>query len=341
MKLVSVIIPVYKVEKYIRSALQSGLEQTYQNIEILIIDDGSPDRSIEICKEFIDNRIKIISQENQGLAAARNTGIRHARGEYLTFLDGDDLWLPEKLEKHVEHLENSPNVGISFSRSAFINEDGDFLNTYQMPQLKDIKTSTLLYYNPVGNGSAGVFRREVFEAIEFKVTHDNTIKYCYFDTDFIMLQDIECWLRIAIKTSWELEGIPEALTLYRVNPSGLSGNLLKAIYYWEMLDKKTSVYAPDLIARSQNLAMAYRFRNLAREAVRRHAGSIAVEVINRALASNWRIIFIEPLKTILTLIMSYLVWLMPKSLYFGVEHFILTVKGFIQKRRILREEFGN
>ena len=94
MKKVSVIIPVFRVEKYINAAVKSVLEQTYKEIEILIVDDESPDQSVEICKQFKDSRIKIIRQSNRGLAGARNTGIRHAQGEYLAFLDGDDIWLP-------------------------------------------------------------------------------------------------------------------------------------------------------------------------------------------------------------------------------------------------------
>ncbi|NEO51027.1 MAG: glycosyltransferase family 2 protein, partial [Moorea sp. SIO4A3] len=105
MKHVSVIIPVYGVENYIAAAVQSVLEQTYTNFEVLIIDDESPDSSIKICQEFSDQRLKIIHQTNRGLAGARNTGIRHAKGDYLAFLDGDDLWLPQKLERHIEHLE--------------------------------------------------------------------------------------------------------------------------------------------------------------------------------------------------------------------------------------------
>src|SRR4028119_483182 len=105
MKKVSVIIPVYKVEKYVAATVQSVLQQTYKNFELLLIDDGSPDRSVEICQQFTDPRIKIISQTNRGLAGARNTGIRHAQGDYIALLDGDDMWLPNKLEKHIEHLE--------------------------------------------------------------------------------------------------------------------------------------------------------------------------------------------------------------------------------------------
>src|ERR671932_2783531 len=156
MKKVSVIIPAYQVENYIGAAIQSVVEQTYDNWELLIIDDGSPDRSVEVCRQFTDPRIKIISQENRGLAGARNTGIRNAQGEYLAFLDGDDVWFSEKLEKHVEHLENSPAVGVSFSPSGFIDEAGNAKGTYLKPKLREISPASLLRDNSIGNGSAAV-----------------------------------------------------------------------------------------------------------------------------------------------------------------------------------------
>ncbi|MGB3758607.1 MAG: glycosyltransferase family 2 protein [Rivularia sp. (in: cyanobacteria)] len=333
MKKVSVIIPVYNAEKYVADAIKSVLSQTYENIEILIIDDGSPDKSIEVCHNFKDPRIQIIRQKNRGLAGARNTGIRHAQGDYLAFLDADDIWLPEKLEKHVLHLENSSKVGISFSRSAFINESGKDLNIYQMGKLTDIKPSELLYFNPLGNGSSGVFRKEVFEEISFTDDFSGVYECCYFDTSFIMYEDIECWIRIAIKTSWQFEGIPEALTLYRVNPQGLSSNFLAGIDYWEKLDEKVNLYAPQLIDEWKQLAMAHRMRYLAREAVRRQAGSIAIELIERSIAYDWRIIFMEPSQTIVTWVMSYLLWLMPKYLYIKIEALIWKIKGFVQRHK--------
>ncbi len=340
MKQVSVIIPVYNAQKYVADAVKSVLLQTYENLEILIIDDGSPDKSIEICEQFTDPRIQIIRQKNKGVSAARDTGIRHAQGDYLAFLDADDIWLSEKIEKHVKHLDNQPEVGISFSRSALIDEAGQSLNSYQMPKLKNIEVFDLLYSNPLGNGSSGVFRREVFQEISFLTDDSNNTKCCYFDSNFSLLEDIECLLRIAIQTDWKIEGIPFPLTLYRVNLESRSGKLLESIDYWEKIDEKTRSYAPELIDEWKHLAMAYRLRDLAREAVRRNSGSIAVELINRALIFNPSIVLIEPSTTILTWVMSYSLWLMPKSIFLGIEHFILKVKGFIQKRKIRQEEFA-
>ncbi|MEO0684945.1 MAG: glycosyltransferase family 2 protein, partial [Cyanobacteria bacterium J06649_11] len=329
--------PVYNAEKYVADAVKSVLMQTYENLEILIIDDGSPDNSIEICQQFTDPRIKIIRQQNQGVSGARDNGIRHAQGEYLAFLDADDIWLSQKIEKHVQHLDNRSEVGISFSRSALINENGQSLNSYQMPKLKDIEPSDLLYSNPLANGSSGVFRREVFQEVAF-TTDCHQIELCYFDANFSILEDIECWLRVAIQTNWKFEGIPEALTSYRVNPKSRSNKLLESVDYWNKIDDKTRLYAPEMIDGWKHIAMAYRLRDLAREAIRRQSGSIAVKLINRALVFDPTIVFLEPLSTILTLVMSYLLWLMPKYFYSQLENFIFNIKGLIQKRKIQQEK---
>lgn len=338
MKKFSVIIPAYGVEKYIGAAIESVLSQTYKNFEIIVVDDGSPDRTVEICQQFIDPRIKIVSQKNRGLAGARNTGIRHAHGDYLAFLDGDDLWLPEKLEKHLEHLENSSTVGISFSRSAFVDETGNSLGTYLMPKFKDITPPDLLRDNPVGNGSAPVVRREVFEAIKFQDNLYGTVEDFYFDDKFRQAEDIECWLRILLQTSWQIEGIPEALTLYRVNAGGLSASLLKQLEALERVIEKTRSYAPELIAEWENPTKAYQLRYLARSAVRLKAGSMAVQLMHRALAAHWRILLEQPRRTLMTLVAAYLLCFLPHPVYYQIEALAAKMTGLIQRRRILQDQ---
>jgi glycosyltransferase involved in cell wall biosynthesis len=338
MKKVSVIIPVYGAEKYIAATMQSVLEQTYKSFELLIIDDGSPDKSIEVCQQFTDPRIKIIRQQNRGLAGARNTGIRHAQGDYLAFLDADDLWLPEKLEKHVEHLEKSPSVGVSFSCSAFIDETGKPLGLYQKPKLTGITIPNLLCRNPISNGSAPVIRREVFEAIKFQDNLYGTVEDFYFDDRFRASEDIECWFRIAIQTEWQIEGIPEALTLYRVNSGGLSASVFKQLDSWEQVIEKTRSYAPDLVAQWENPARAYQLRYLARRAITLKDGSIAVKLFHRALATHWRILLEEPRRTLLTWSATYLLWLLPQPFYYQLEGLALKITEVTQRRRILQDQ---
>ncbi len=335
---VSVIIPVYAAEQYIAATLKSVLEQTYRNFEVLIIDDGGLDRSIEICRQFQDPRIKIITQKNRGLAGARNTGIRNAQGDYLAFLDADDLWLPEKLEKHVEHLEKSPFVGISYCCSAFIDESGTPLGIYQTPKLKGITIPNLLCRNPISNGSAPVIRREVFEEIKFQENIYGTVEDFYFDDSFRASEDIECWFRIAIKTNWKLEGIPEALTLYRVNSGGLSASVYKQLDSWEKVIEKTRTYAPELVAQWENSARAYQYRYLARRAITLKDGKTATKLFHQALATHWRILLEEPSRTILTAAAVYLLWLLPQSFYRWIENLALKMTALTQKRRIIQNQ---
>ncbi len=310
MKKVTVIIPVYNAEKYVAETVQSVLSQTYQNFEILIIDDGSPDKSIEICQQFNDSRITIIRQANRGLPGARNTGIRHATGDYLAFLDADDIWLPEKLEKHVKHLNNSPTVGISFCYSAFINEQGNSTGLHQKPRkLYDITPSYVLCRNPVGNGSAAVIRREVFEEIKFQDSLYNNVDDYYFDERLRRAEDVDCWLRIAIQTHWRHEGIPQVLTLYRITSGGLSANALKQLEALETVIEKTRSYAPDIIAHCEKAAKAYHMRYTVRRLVSLGDGVTAVKLFNLVIANHWRIILEEPGKTLLTGIAAYLLWM--------------------------------
>jgi glycosyltransferase involved in cell wall biosynthesis len=340
MKKFSVIIPTYKVEKYIAAAIESVLAQTYQNFEIIVVDDDSPDRSVEICQQFTDSRIKIVSQKNRGLAGARNTGIRHAQGDYIALLDGDDLWLPEKLEKHVEHLESSSSVGISFSRSAFIDEAGSSLGTYLMPKLKEITPADLLRDNPVGNGSAAVIRKEVLEAIKFQDNLYGTVEDFYFDDHFRQAEDIECWLRIVLQTNWKIEAIPEALTLYRVNSGGLSASLLNQFEALQKVIETTRSYAPELIVQWENPTKAYQLRYLARSAVRLKAGSMAVQLMHQALAAHWQLVLEQPRRTLMTLAAAYLLWLLPQPLYSQIEAVASKMTAAAQKRRILQEQSG-
>nr|WP_321302565.1 glycosyltransferase family 2 protein [uncultured Trichococcus sp.] len=132
--LVSVIIPIYNVEKYIHSCIGSVLEQTYENLEILLVDDGSLDNSASICDEYalLDNRVKVIHKENGGLSDARNCGLHAARGEYIHFLDGDDYIEHILIEKAVkEASENNADVIIWGYYADFVTEHEILQNTVE------------------------------------------------------------------------------------------------------------------------------------------------------------------------------------------------------------------
>jgi glycosyltransferase involved in cell wall biosynthesis len=128
--LFSVIIPLYNKEQYIKKTLLSVLNQTFSNFEIIIIDDGSTDKSADIVKEIDSDKINLINQENAGPSNARNRGIEEAQGEYLAFLDADDEWLPNKLERHhILHRDN-PNLIWSCSSYTVLKDSGSRVINY-------------------------------------------------------------------------------------------------------------------------------------------------------------------------------------------------------------------
>ena len=207
-----------------------------------------------------------------------------------------------------------------------------------MPKLKGITIPYLLCCNPVGNGSAAVIRKEVFEAIKFQDNLYGIVEEFYFDEHFRRTEDLECWIRVSIQTHWQIEGIPEALTLYRVNSGGLSANVIKHLEYLEKVIEKTRSYAPELIAQWENPARAYYLRYSARRAVRLQESSMAVELVHRALAIHWRILLEEPRRTLLTLAAAYLLGLLPQSVYSQIETLALKMTGARQRWRILKNQ---
>ena len=123
MPLVSVIIPSYNHEKFVRECIQSVLDQTFQDFEIIITDDASTDHTVEIIEQFEDSRIKLFKHStNQGVSVAVNNCIRHASGRYFAWLSTDDVWYREKLEIQVRYLNEHPNVGVVFGKVDWIDE---------------------------------------------------------------------------------------------------------------------------------------------------------------------------------------------------------------------------
>ncbi|RUT02706.1 hypothetical protein DSM106972_056260 [Dulcicalothrix desertica PCC 7102] len=299
MKKVSIIIPVYNAEQYIATTVESVLLQTYKNIEVLIIDDGSPDQSIQICQQFNDSRIQIIRQENQGVSAARNTGIKMAQGEFIAFLDADDLWLPQKLAIHVQHLSANPTLGMSFGRVEFMNFDGTPTGQYSNPCFKDLTSKKLYEENPAVTPSNAVIRRVALQQVGG------------FDLDLSGFADAELFLRVCCH-GWQVEGIDKVLVLYRTNLGGMSSQLYRMEEEWSRVNSKVQAYAPELVKTHYNHAKALLLRYLARRTLRLHLSSeIGINFMNRALRSEWKLIFKEPRRTLLTLLAVYSRYFIP------------------------------
>ncbi|WP_242145109.1 MULTISPECIES: glycosyltransferase family A protein [unclassified Bacillus cereus group] len=162
-QLVSVVIPLYNAEKYIEETMQSILNQTYQNIEIVVVDDGSKDQSPIIVKELQrkhPEKVRYVHQENQGVSVARNTGIEHANGEYVAFLDSDDLWHPSKIEKQVQsmHINNMNACYCGYMN--FYEETGEKV-AHVTNFIKGDMTKSFLTHQVVAQTSTWIFKRSI------------------------------------------------------------------------------------------------------------------------------------------------------------------------------------
>jgi len=221
--LVSAIIPTYNRADYIAQAVSSCLAQTYPCYEIIVVDDGSTDNTPQVLGQF-GTRIQVVRQKNGGLAAARNAGIRAATGQYLGFLDDDDLWLPCKLERQVQALSQDHAVTVIYSDFAYVHEEGKNTvpRSLNRPQPRNMLEALLM-----GNWLAVdtfLIRRDCFGEIGF------------FNEELRAHEDWDFWLRLAARYRWS--HVPEELTLVLWHDRSLSRNArLMDETTWKVLDK--------------------------------------------------------------------------------------------------------
>ncbi|QSB44313.1 glycosyltransferase [Tsuneonella flava] len=295
----SVVMPVYNVQSYIEEAIQSVLDQTFTDFELIIVDDGGCDDSLEIARTFDDPRIHIVSQPNRGLAGARNTGIACARAPFVALLDSDDRWHRDKLLLHYVHLQANPDIGVSYSGSRLIDEDGEVMRVAMRPKLTGVSAADILCRNPIGNGSAPVFRKTMLDRAAFRHPEVPS-RTCWFDETFRQSEDIELWVRLASVHGVPFEGIEGLLTDYRIIGGALSANVVKQYLSWTRMLDIARMNAPDLVARHGERARAYQLRYLARRSVQLGNVVLAKDLFARALRSEVRIMFEEPVKSAIT-----------------------------------------
>jgi|SRR5215204_1681028 len=199
---VSVIIPVHNGAQYLRAALDSVFAQTYSPFEVIVVDDGSVDESSVIAQSFHDARF--IHQANQGVAAARNHGIDAARGEFLAFLDQDDLWTPDKLKLQMAHLQDHPEIGYTLTHQQYFVDPGATLPAWFRKELfSSVHTGWVL--------GTLVVRRMVFEKIG------------NFATGYAAASDSD-WFFRAKAMGISMAVFPELLLLKRIHGNNESGN---------------------------------------------------------------------------------------------------------------------
>lgn len=221
-ELVSIIIPLYNSEKYIEETIKSVLDQTYKNWEMLIIDDCSTDNGAEIVKKYQDDkRIKYFKLDiNSGAAVCRNKGIELSNGEYIAFLDSDDLWKKEKLEKQIRFMKEN-NYSISFTEYEEIDENGNKLNILIKSPRKPVTYRRYLLTNPIGC-LTGMYNVKKLGKVYMPLMRNRE------DTGF--------WLNILKKE--KAYSLNENLAFYRIRKNSLSFNKYKLIkFHWNLYRK--------------------------------------------------------------------------------------------------------
>lgn len=208
---VSAIIPNYNYERYVGEAVNSALVQTYKNREVIVVDDGSKDDSLQVLESFGD-KIKVIKQQNTGVSAARNNAVRESTGEFLAFLDADDVWYPEKIARQVDRFLEDPELGLVHVGTEEFDESG-VIATRSKGLEGAVANEFLLFERGVilGGGSGILVRRSVFEEVGG------------FDIRLSTSADWDFGYRVSAQ--YRIGFIPEILLRYRVHGTNMHGNI--------------------------------------------------------------------------------------------------------------------
>jgi len=244
---ISVIIPAFNAEKTIAETIASVQNQTFSDFEILVINDGSTDNTLEVIQTIKDPRLHALSYENGGLPVARNRGISHSRGDFIAFLDADDLWFPDKLELQLAALQAQPEAGLAYSWTyyKFESEEDSYADTSN--SFEGNVYANLLLKNFLQSGSNPLVRREVIDSIG------------YFDPQLKSCEDWDFYLRVAAKWSFAL--VKKVQIIYRQSATTMTANLsTMEKYALIVIDRAFETAPPELqYLKKQSLAWMYKF----------------------------------------------------------------------------------
>jgi glycosyltransferase involved in cell wall biosynthesis len=206
--LVSVVVITYNTAEYVAHAIESVLEQTWKNLELIVVDDGSTDETPQVVGRFADHRLKYVRQENQGPNAARNRGIRESRGEFVAFLDSDDWWLPDKICRQVSVAVANSKAGLVYSLAVSVDVSGKENARTESIVTGRVVDQLLLGQCIAGSASSAMVRRKTIDTVG---TFDASLHYA---------EDWEYWIRIAAE--FDVACVPE-YDVYLLNRPGSRG----------------------------------------------------------------------------------------------------------------------
>ena len=270
---VTVITSAYNVAPYIRESTLSALQQTYSDLEIVVIDDGSTDGTIDCIQDITDPRLRVLKRPHRGQAAAMNVGIAGSRGEYIALLDGDDVWLPRKLERHLAFHADHPDADMTYSGSREMDAEGNVGGLLPATNRR-VTFLDLLIENPIHNGSVVVVRKD---ALDEAGVFDNELAACH---------DFDMWLRLAQLREGNIFGISEPLTLYRRRPDQISSDARRMGQGWSQSIAKAALVAPDEVRATEPARQVNLNRYFAYIAYQARQFGTSLEHLVRALLSS-------------------------------------------------------
>jgi hypothetical protein len=209
---VSVVIPVWNGERYLKQAIESILAQDFADFELIVVDDGSTDGSAKVARSFADDpRVKVLTQTNAGVVAARNAGLSAASAKFVAFLDADDIAKPTRLSKQLAYLQARPDVALVGSHITYFDDGKGLLRTQEFPIGAPAVALALEAGNPLAQ-PAVMLRKSMVLAVGG-----------YRDAFRLGAEDYDLWLRLVERHP--LDNLPEVLTLYRIHPESLTHRL--------------------------------------------------------------------------------------------------------------------
>ncbi|WAL62604.1 glycosyltransferase family 2 protein [Thermocoleostomius sinensis] len=269
---VSVIVPTYNSIAYLPETIESILQQTFTDFEVLIVDDGSTDQTVAWAKQIVDPRVRVIMQPNQGVSVARNTGILQAQGEYVAFLDADDTWNHSKLEQQVYYLDTHPKIGWVHSWVSLIDAQSQPIGKPLISSAEGQIWEELLIRNAIACCSVMV-RRSCFSVAGL------------FDPNIRSAEDWELWIRLAFH--YPIGLIKEPLARYRVLPTSKSKNCQLVERSLHQIIEKTFADIPLNYQSWKSRSYGYAYLYLAWKALQGQTKDISAAIRYRQQAKQY------------------------------------------------------
>jgi glycosyltransferase involved in cell wall biosynthesis len=277
---ISVVIPAFNSAATIRATIASVLNQTFTDWELIIIDDGSQDATLAIAQSFLDTRIQVFSYPNAGSSASRNRGIGHAAGQYVAFLDADDLWTPDKLEAQFQALQANPDAAVAYSWTHSIDESDHFLRRGSYLSANGHVYAKLLLVDFIESGSNPLILKQAL------------LETGGFDVSLRFVEDWDMWLRLA--KHYQFVCVPSPQVQYRISRTSMSSNVRSMASASLQIIEQAFVQSAESVQHLKEASIANRHKYLTflalQKAVCRRDAVIAIECLMAAIKSDLRLL---------------------------------------------------